>query len=145
MNTAEILREVERIQKQVEEWEAKIAPAREELEYWEKILKLRQNSSAGHGISIPIRPLTGATIPESSDVQADQTEGYGAKARALRALVRFSSDNGLTIKDLTAECEKIGSHPNMAYRFVDRLSKANPPELERRGDRIYPTEHLKRD
>jgi hypothetical protein len=146
MDTTQIRSEVERIQKQVEEWESMIASARKELEHWSEILRLREGSSVIPAIlHIPTRVLAHTLISESSEVQVAQNEVYGAKTKALRTLVRSNRENGVTIRDLTAECEKLKSNPNMAYRFVDRLTKANPPELERRGDRIYPTEHLKGD
>jgi len=50
----------------------------------------------------------------------------------------------VTLRELKAEAVRLGGHPNMAYRLVTRLSdETEPPELERRDGKIYPTAHLK--
>lgn len=145
MDTSAILDEVARLERQITKWEeerqaldAKIIPAREELGYWSGILKLRSSDNEiPPSTSQPVPLLTMVSTPEEG------REAYGAKTRALRSFIKSRIGSGVTVSELVEESKRLGSHPNMAYRFIDRLTKTKPPELEKRGDRIYSTEHLK--
>jgi hypothetical protein len=145
MTTAEIMGEMDTLKESIEEWEqqraaleSKLAPARRELEHWAGILKIRLGD--GHS-----DPQIAATIDEAVDnAVAEAAEGYGAKSNGLRAFIRNHTASGVTLSQLKEEAVRLGAHPNMAYRLVTRLStETDPPELERQGGRIYPTEHLK--
>ena len=144
MTTDQILAEMETIRAMVERWEearaaldAKIVPARKELDFWNGILRLRQGEAPLEQLSETV----GAAIDRGVN---DGVAAYGAKARGLRAFIRARADDGVTMRELTAEAARLGSHPNMAYRLVARLTaETDPPELERRGGRIYPTANLK--
>jgi len=59
--------------------------------------------------------------------------------------IRNRNDIGVPIGELVEESKRLGSHPNAAYRFIDRSTRANPQELEKRVDRIFPTKHMKGD
>jgi hypothetical protein len=142
MDTTQIRSEVERIQKQVQEWEAKIAPARQELQHWAEILRMRESGTPPTRIPAS-NPAVEELLVQHRQRELQIDDGYGSKSRALRAFIRARSANGVTMQDLTAESTRLGSHVNMAYRFVSRLTEAKPPELVRRGERIFPTEHLK--
>ncbi len=143
--------EVERIKTQLSKWEtevatlnAKIGPAREELESWNRILQLRLGEPAEQvslGIQID-------EPPKADDMHAGQPDKsapaeYGAKAKALREFVLSNRLAGVTISDLMQETTRLGSNRNSAYRFVWRLTKAKPPELDKRRNRYFPTEHMK--
>lgn len=142
MESAQIRAEVERLQSLIADWESQLAPARQELEYWKGILKLREGTPNGHPTLIYTLPLPGVSHAAETPIEDGQAEGYGAKSRALRLFVRSRASEGVTLQELTAEAKRLGSHPNMAYRFADRLTKATPPQLERRGDRIFPTDAM---
>ena len=144
MTTDQIKAEMENIQTRLKEWEqeraaldAKITPARQELDFWNGILRIRQ----GEEYAGAVRALTGIAIDNAI---TDASEVYGAKSNGLRLFIRERAATGVTLGELKAEAVRLGAHPNMAYRLVTRLSdETEPPELERRGDRIYPTQHLK--
>lgn len=149
MNAAEIIKgEIERLERQLEKWErerssldAKITPARQELTHWNGILELRHgiNDTSAQGVQIALPPVGSTPTAEVEEYGAE----YGAKTRALRAFLRSRRGGGVTLAELIEECKRFGSRPQVAYRFVERLTKGNTPELEKRGDRIYPTMHLK--
>jgi hypothetical protein len=144
MTTDQIKAEMENIQTRLMEWEqertaldAKITPARQELEFWNGILRIRQ----GEEYAGAVRALTGIVIDPAI---TEASEGYGAKSNGLRSFIRDRAATGVTLSDLKAEAVRLGAHPNMAYRLVTRLSDETvPPELERKDGRIYPTAHLK--
>jgi hypothetical protein len=144
MTTGEIQQEMENIRASIEEWEqeraaleARIVPARQELEHWEKILMIR----AGN---IHIDPVSAAIELAIDNALTEAAEGYGAKSNGLRAYIRAHAITGVTLGELRAEATRLGAHPNMAYRLVTRLSAESvPPELLKRNGRIFPTEYLK--
>lgn len=142
MTIDQIQTEMGDVEARLKEWEkdraaldAKITPAQQELEYWKGILRLRQGeteldvgiAAAGHAFE-----------------EGMAASGYGSKSNGLRSFIRARAENGVTMRELTTEAARLGAHPNMAYRLVTRLTaETDPPELERREDRIYPTAHLK--
>jgi hypothetical protein len=140
MTTDEIQEEMGNLRESIEQWErersaldAKIDPARRELAHWEGIMIIRRGPEAA----------LAAFGPQDNAV-SDSVDGYGAKSTGLRTYIRARAANGVTLSELKAEAVRLGAHPNMAYRLVTRLSaETDPPELERRDGRIFPTAHLK--
>jgi len=144
MTTDQIKAEMENIQTKLKEWEqeraaldAKIAPARQELDLWNGILRIREGETYPDPAFAGIGPAIDAALTEAG-------EAYGAKSKGLRLFIRDRAAAGVTLRELKAEAVRLGGHPNMAYRLVTRLSdETEPPELERRDGKIYPTAHLK--
>ena len=140
MDTDEIRNEVERFQARVKDLESRLDYSRQELQLWAEILRIRESKDQYR--EALRQNLSLIPAPES---QTNPAEGYGSKARGLRAFVRAHAEDGVTVAELVAESVRLGSHKNAGYRFVGRLTEGTSPELERRGDRIFPTEHLKGD
>jgi hypothetical protein len=140
MTTDEIQEEMGNLKASIEQWErdrsaldAKIDPARRELAHWEGILTIRQGPEAAF-----------AAFGPHDNAVSDSVDGYGSKSNGLRWFIRTRAATGVTLSELKAEAVRLGAHPNMAYRLVTRLSdESNPPELERRDGKIYPTANLK--
>jgi len=144
MTVDEIRSETAKLRQMANELEAQAKSVRQELNHWEEILRMRNQER----MVVPQRPLTSA-VPAQQPAGdepgpgPEQKDPYGAKAKALRAFIRAHKALGVSVGEVVAEAVRVGSHPNAGYRFVARLTDAQPPELERRNGRIYPTVNLK--
>lgn len=137
---AEIARLTERVselERQKAALDAKIAPLRQELEHWTGIARLR--SGPGPTPTFSIR-----TTPEGRKIIVHLTQQkYGDKAQRMREFVFQHAAEGVTIRELTEfTVNQLQGHKNMSYRWVARMMEANPPRLEKRGEKIFPTQHL---
>jgi hypothetical protein len=143
MDTLAIRAEVDRLDREIKGLEAeraavdaRLLPKQREREHWKSILVLRQSTHAEVEAADATRPVV--SLAEVKNTRKE----YGDTARAFRALLLGRNGKGVSMKELSAEANRLGAGKQAPYQWVNRQRNRRPPTIEKRGDVLFATEHL---